>query len=108
MERKGVNLGLNYSIHFFGPYSSKLDQAMHVLESQDIIRIDTSGMTHIIRKGDVKIPNSLTVEEQNSVQFVLDSFSNKTALELEAITTLDYAAVTLLGNKASDHDVIAI
>ena len=26
IERKGVTLELNYSIHYFGPYSSKLDK----------------------------------------------------------------------------------
>jgi hypothetical protein len=48
IERKGVGLDLNYSIHFFGPYSAKLDELIHLFESEDIIEIDTSGTTHKI------------------------------------------------------------
>ena len=48
IERKGVQLDLRYSIHFFGPYSSRLDHAIHILENEDCLEINTSEKTHRI------------------------------------------------------------
>lgn len=31
IERRGVYLNLNYSIHFYGPYSAALDYVAHTL-----------------------------------------------------------------------------
>jgi len=55
IDRRGINLELNYSIHFFGPYSSKLDELIHILESYDRLNVDTTGATHIIYKGNIPI-----------------------------------------------------
>ena len=106
ISRRGVELGLNYSIHFFGPYSSKLDNAMHILESYDKLSIDTSGSTHIIRLGDSAIEGELAAEDQGKVNFVMEKFASKSALELEAITTLDYVATSIIKGPKSDEDVI--
>ena len=59
ISRKDVNLELNYSIHYFGPYSSKLDSTLHTLESFDKLNINTSGITHIIHLGDFPIEGIL-------------------------------------------------
>ena len=48
IERKGVQLDLRYSIHFFGPYSSRLDHVLHILENEGRLEIDTSRQTHRI------------------------------------------------------------
>lgn len=109
IERKGVEVGLNYKIHFFGPYSEKLDNALHFLESEDMIEIDADhGMTHVIKfcGTDEELENALTAEEQDTVDNVLAVFGKKTALELEAMTTLDYAATTLLKSVADDKKII--
>lgn len=87
ISRKGVNLELNYSIHYFGPYSSKLDNMLHTLESYDKLSIDTSRATHIIHLGTTPIDGVLQQEEQQIVDFVLGRFVEKSAHELEAITT---------------------
>lgn len=106
IERKGVQLGLNYSIHFFGPYSSRLDDALHILENYGFIEIDTSSMTHVIKSGNVRPEGTLLEEEQRIVDEIIQTFASKTALELEAITTLDYAATTILNSEASDDDIV--
>ena len=49
MERKGIKLNLNYAIHFYGPYSSALDDALHALEAQGVINITVDHLTHRIR-----------------------------------------------------------
>lgn len=106
MERKGVDLDLNYSIHFFGPYSTRLDNALHTLERYDEVDIDTSGMTHIIRLGNEPISGNLSDSEQEKVSFVLSEFLEKTPLELEAITTLDYAATKILKGHPTDNQIV--
>lgn len=52
IERKGINLGLNYSIHFYGPYSVTLDDTLHSLEAQGIININVDHLTHKITLAD--------------------------------------------------------
>ena len=106
IERKGVDLDLSYSIHYFGPYSSKLDNALHTLENFGAIEIDTSGMTHVIKPGENPIDGELERDIQEKINYVIDHFLGKSALELEAITTLDYAATQILDETASDKDVI--
>lgn len=106
IDRSGLDLDLNYSIHYFGPYSSKLDSAMHTLESYDKLKIDTSGSTHIIRLGDIAIEGALDEQDQQKVNFVMENFSQKSAHELEAITTVDYVATTMLKGKGSDQEII--
>lgn len=107
IERQGVNLDLNYSIHFFGPYSSKLDEMIHTLESYDKLNIDTSGATHIIKKGTTPIEGHLNEKDQQKINFVLEHFSNKSAFDLEAITTLDYVANKMLKDSADEDEIIS-
>lgn len=106
ISRRGVNLDFNYSIHFFGPYSPKLENIIYALESYDKLRIDTSGTTHTIHLGTVEIDGVLESVDQVQVDEVLANFSTKTAYELEAITTIDYVASVLLKQHGSDQEII--
>lgn len=106
MERKGVALGLNYSIHFYGPYSPTLDNAFQDMEAQNLIKITIDGLTHKISPTNSKdVPAALTPEERSLVLEVLKQFKGKTASELEALTTIDYVAHTLL-NSAGDKEAV--
>ena len=105
IERKGVQLDLRYSIHFFGPYSSKLDHIIHILENEDWLDIDTSGQTHrIIMKKEGN--GQLSKEDNILVDEVREAFYDKSPMELEALTTIDYVATTLLHGTATRDDVI--
>lgn len=106
ISRKGVVLDLNYSIHYFGPYSSKLDDMVHTLESYDQLNIDTSERTHKIYRGQMPIEGALEESDQEKVDFVLENFSMKTAFELEAITTIDYVAAEMLKKQGNDREII--
>jgi len=108
IERKGVDFELGYSIHFFGPYSEKLDDILHRLESDEIVNIDTSGRTHIVRVLDSSLceGDSLSPEESKIVEYVINEFGNKSAFELEGIATLDYIACNLPPENQSDTDII--
>ncbi|HAS91245.1 MAG TPA: hypothetical protein DCS12_03015 [Clostridiales bacterium] len=109
IERRGVELDLDYRIHFFGPYSSTLDDTLHALQNNDVLEINTSGPTHTICVKDASKceGEELSSEERKVVDFVISNFGNKSALELEAITTLDYVANSLKGNdELQDSDII--
>ncbi len=110
IERKGVDLELGYTIHFFGPYSSKLDNILHILQNEELIEINTQGVTHTISIKDVDFNmKHLSKDEKEKVAFVLDRFGNKTALELEGITTLDFVARSLEPKgkvKVKDEEII--
>lgn len=106
IDRQGVDLELNYSIHFFGPYSAKLDEMIYILESYDKLAINTSGVTHVIHKGENPIVGQPTEEEQEKINFVLECFSNKSAYDLEAITTIDYVANKMLKGSNDQAEII--
>ncbi len=107
IDRQGVDLELNYSIHFFGPYSAKLNEMIHTLESYDKLTIDTSGVTHIIHKGNIPITGQPSEEEQEKINFVLEHFSDKSAFDLEAITTMDYVANKILKGSRDEAEIIS-
>lgn len=107
-ERKGINLNLRYGIHYYGPYSAKLDDAMYELESEGYISIDTSGPTHIIKLGSEVVPDtSLTAQEKEIAKGVLEVFEHRSPSELEALTTMDYIANFILSKEATEEDIIS-
>lgn len=109
IERKGVELDLGYTIHFFGPYSAKLDNILHILESDEIIDINTAGRTHTVSIIDSSKceGEELSSEDKENVEYVISIFGKKSAFELEGIATLDYVACNLAGSDGkSDIDII--
>ncbi len=105
VERKGVKLGLNYRIHFFGPYSSKLEDALNIMNNRGIIHIDTSGVTHriSIKNKLKKEHNSLSKDEKRIVNLVMKEFGAKSPRYLEGITTLDFVACLLKDKGIRDE-----
>lgn len=111
IEKQGVNLGYDFSIHYYGPYSSELDYAIYSLQMQGIIDIVPDGMTHRIHTTDLYDTTGdtyLTVNDMKKVADVLDSFANMSAFELEIITTTDYVAreICLSGNMCNNENII--
>lgn len=105
IERKDVQLGLDYSIHFYGPYSSDLNQTLHDLESQNLIQIDTSKQTHYIKAiGDCDVKGYLSEEESEIVDEVLATFSKKSPGQLELLTTADFVYQDLVNRGVTPSD----
>ena len=48
IEAKHVDLGCDYGIHFYGPYSADLDFAVRELNDEGILKIDYTPMEHLI------------------------------------------------------------
>lgn len=105
-ERSGVQLNLRYGIHYYGPYSSRLDNYLHILEDMDYIKIDISGKTHKISPGDVKLSKeALTESEKDTVETVAKNFSKKTPLQMEALATMDYVSHSIFSDKALEKEI---
>lgn len=110
IERKGVELDLDYKIHFFGPYSSRLDNSLYLMQSLDLIDINTEGRTHEIKILKENISDfeydRLNPKEEVIVDFVLNNFATKSPLELEIISTLDYVALAESKKQKIDENEI--
>ena len=104
IERKGIRLGFDFSIHYYGPYSSELDYAIHRLEMQGVIEIKPEGMTHqisLVENGDLigeEEIESFEEKEFRLIEDVITKFAAKSAYDLEIITTTDYVAQQLKVN----------
>ncbi|MDR1664159.1 MAG: SocA family protein [Clostridiales bacterium] len=101
MERKGLNLGLTYSIHYYGPYSSDLTDRLYRYDALGYLEIDTTRPTHTVS---VKQPaeKSFSDAQERIVDDVLKKYIHKSPLELELITTTDYVANTILSGRSRD------
>lgn len=109
MERYGIDLNLNYSIHFYGPYSSRLDYALHAYESMGLISITISGSTHLIsmqadRRED--IDGKLNENDLRIEQEVMRNYKHYSAQDLEALTTIDYVAHSMFKDCKEKDEVL--
>ena len=94
IEQKGANLGFDYGIHFYGPYSATLDYTVQQLCADGYLKIEYKNEGHIISKiSDVSISGN-----QNYVSIinnVVNQFGNMSPSELELISTALFVARNL-------------
>lgn len=87
IEAKHVDLGCDYGIHFYGPYSADLDFAVRELNDEGILKIDYTPMEHLISVVD----NPFRDDNINPIaNEVIDEFAKETPSELELIATALY------------------
>mgnify|MGYP000906298846 CR=1 FL=1 len=104
LERKGIKLGFAFSIHYYGPYSSELDYAIHRLEMQGALKINPEGQTHqiLLTENDDLIweeeEETLSEQELPIIKDIITKFATKQTYDLEVITTTDYVAQQLKAN----------
>ncbi len=111
IERKGVDTGFGFSIHYYGPYSSGLDDALHSLQMQGVIEIQPDGLNHRIHLTglDETLEGiELSASEAGIVDDVLTVFGEMTAFDLEAITTTDFVARELCRKNNACNDAAII
>jgi uncharacterized protein YwgA len=110
IERSGVELNLEYKIHFYGPYSSNLDYALHSLQAQALIEINTSAYTHTIcpiNTSETIDGDGFSEDDLRRVDFVINTFGHRTPLELEVLTTTDFVANKLKNQGvANDTNIL--
>ena len=93
IQEKGIDLGYEYGLHFYGPYSSNLDIETTTLSAEGIIKFDySSGYSHkmSITEG-CKVKSRLTNVQEKVIDSVIERFKDQSPSELELLTTAIYA-----------------
>lgn len=115
IQAKQIDLGCDYGIHFYGPYSSDLDFAVRELCDEGILSIQYTSLEHKIHVED----KTLGLEYNNDiVSQVIVEFGKNTASELELLATALYVYLCdkdvekvksgvkkIKGEKYSDHRI---
>ena len=94
IEKKGIQLGYDYGLHFYGPYSSRLDDETTDLSSDGVVKFDYSGYSHLMSVDEKHFsvdPKGLTEQQINEIDNIIERFKGKSASELELLTTAIYA-----------------
>lgn len=106
MQRRGLDMKLSYSIHYYGPYSSDLYDLILVKNRLGELEIDTGSRTHVISIGSEAGAGVLDPDDSRIFSDVMGTFFGRTALELEGITTVDYVAHTTLKDSGTREQII--
>jgi uncharacterized protein YwgA len=92
MQKKGLDLGYDYGLHFYGPYSGSLDAETMSLCMDGVVDIDYSGYSHKLSVNDrYEALSALTPEEERTVDEVIGRYKAYKPAELELLTTAIYA-----------------
>ncbi len=86
IEERKLELGFDYKLHIYGPYSADLDYTICELKAENYLNITYTNKGHIL-----KCVNPIPDEMPQEMRFVIDTFGTKTPLELELLTTALYA-----------------
>ena len=87
IEAKRVDLGCDYGIHFYGPYSADLDFAVRELCDAGVLRIDYTPTEHrisIVDRSEMESYSNKIVNE------VIARLGKESPSELELIATAQY------------------
>lgn len=116
IEAKKNDLGFDYGIHFYGPYSSDLDFAVRQLNEEGFLNIEYTPMGHKISVANVDNINELSDDDE--INEVISNFAKQTPRELELLATALYvflqvndnekilpAVKKLKGSKYSDQQI---
>lgn len=87
IEEKGIDLGFQYKIHFYGPYSEDLDYTICELKARHELDITYGNKGHILECTKGVQCSGLTEQ----IEKIIDTFGKMTAQQLELITTALFA-----------------
>jgi len=92
IEQKGIDLGCEYGLHFYGPYSAVLDAAASSLDEEGIISFDYSGYSHRMSVNpDWDIKSEVSEDQEKTISDVLTRYKDWNPSKLELLTTAIYA-----------------
>jgi hypothetical protein len=87
-----------------------LDYALHSLQAQALIEINTSAYTHTIcpiNTSETIDGDGFSEDDLRRVDFVINTFGHRTPLELEVLTTTDFVANKLKNQGvANDTNIL--
>jgi len=88
IEEKNIDLGCEYGIHFYGPYSADLDFAVRELCDQGVLWIDYTPMDHKIM---VEDKSQLSSDYSNAeMDKIIKTFAKCSPSDLELLATALY------------------
>lgn len=95
LEAKGIKLGYEYSIHFYGPYSEDLNHDLLILNSEGYVDLQITESTHqIIPHGTTEAaPLNLTPEDRSLLLATIHEYREYTPSKLELLTTAHFVAL---------------
>lgn len=92
------DLGFDYSIHFYGPYSADLDSEIRYLCSCGDLAIKIEDYGHMLSVADsLDVPPS-----NNTIQKIISSFCSKSPSDLELLATTLYVQREITGATSKD------
>ena len=102
IQAKGYDLGYEYGIHFYGPYSDDMNRDLISLCVNGDIEFQIEGLTHKI------VPilddmHSIPSPDTALVEWVIDTYKDYNASRLELLTTVHFIAVNL---GSSDNEIL--
>ena len=101
IQQKNIDLELDYTIHFYGPYSEDLDLEIRQLNSQGSLNIDFSNSKgHLITVAEQFFSKIELLSE--SAQSIIKTFGARKPSELELIATTLYVQREL-GQASKDE-----
>ncbi len=93
IERSGLDMDLDYCLHFYGPYSVELDEEIYYLTANHEVKIDIKGNTHVISVNDDFGSESISNEDEEIIETVMKRFGGLSPTDLEALATIDYVHI---------------
>lgn len=83
IEEAGEDLGFEYSIHFYGPYSAELDYEIQELSARGILEIKYTKHGHLL-----SVPQSSTgIRTGETAKRIINAFGRETPSSLELLAT---------------------
>lgn len=99
LQRRGLDLGFKYGLHFYGPYSFDLAEYVRSLEMSAVLTLTDAGRsveislgpsgTDLLEPAQQKTPPG----HKNVIQSVARELGGKSAMQLELLATVDFLAV---------------
>lgn len=94
LQAKGIDLGYEFDIFFYGPYSEDLRYDLNGLYLEGDIEYQLEGYTHLVvpyRKAKI----DLSPEAIEQIEFAVNTYNDTKPAELELFTTAHFVAVNL-------------
>jgi uncharacterized protein YwgA len=106
IEEKGVDLGYEYGLHFYGPYSADLNTETMFLSADGIVQFTYSEYAHTMEVSEgAELEPDLSSSQKETIADVIEHFKDTTPSDLELFATTIYAYNNL--EDKSEKSIIA-
>ncbi len=104
-EALGLDLGYEFHMHHYGPYSSELDDTLTEMEAEGLLKVmhviyPAGYIGHEITIGDLNKEFKITGENEKIVEKVTKFFENASAEQMELSATIHFVHAILEREKS--------